>query len=65
MGIWKELIRKMGKCFKLILMLVLLLYLSAVPITAHADEGSLPEMEEMNEEEESGDGEETKEGPHL
>ncbi len=64
MGVWKKLIRKMGRHFIFfrIPILVLLLCLSAVPITAHADEGSLPEMEEMNKEEESGEGEETEEG---
>lgn len=63
-SVWKKFIRKIGRHFTFFcsLMLVLLLCLSAVPIIACADEGSLPEMEEINEEEESGDGEETEEG---
>lgn len=67
LSLWKKFIRKMGRHFILccIPMLVLLLCLSIVPITAYADEGSLPEMEEMKEEEESGDGKEAEEGEEV
>ena len=68
-SVWKKSKQKMGNHFYfcIIPMLILLLWFSAIPITAYADEGSLMEIEEIKEEEESGEeenenGEEIKDG---
>jgi hypothetical protein len=63
-SVWKKSKQKMGNYFVfcIIPMLILLLWFSAIPITAYADEGSLIEIEEIKEEEESGEGEENENG---
>lgn len=63
-SVWKKSKQKMGNhfAFYIIPMLILLLWFSAIPITAYADEGSLIEIEEIKEEEESGEGEENENG---
>ena len=66
-GVWKKSKQKMGNhfAFYIISMLILLLWLSTIPITAYADEGSLVEIEEIKEEEESGEGEENENGEEI
>mgnify|MGYP006920851899 FL=1 len=66
-SVWKKSKQKMGNYFVfcIIPMLILLLWFSAIPITAYADEGSLIEIEEIKEEEESGEGEENEDGEEI